>query len=74
MGWADPRPLPLLPPPEVRRKLREAVGVTIRDASQEIGVSNVSYAYWERGSRTPKPDHLRAYHAQLSRWQEAVEK
>jgi transcriptional regulator with XRE-family HTH domain len=65
-------PLPLLPPPEIRKKLRTAMGVTIRAASAELGVSNVSYTFWERGTRTPNPEHLRAYHAQLSRWQEAV--
>ena len=48
------------------------MGVTIREASMEIGVSTTSYTFWERGARVPRAAHLRAYYAQLYRWYQAV--
>jgi transcriptional regulator with XRE-family HTH domain len=73
MAWGEETPLPVLPDPDVRKKLRTSMGVTIRAAAAELGVSTTSYSFWESDERTPKPEHLRAYHAQLSRWLEAVE-
>lgn len=67
-----PAPLPELPPPAVRRGLRLAMGITVRKAAAEIGVTEVTYHYWEHGKRTPLADNLRAYHSQLSAWQEAL--
>lgn len=65
-------PLPVLPDVEERALLRKAMGVTIREASMEIGVSTTSYTFWERGARVPRAAHLRAYYAQLYRWYQAV--
>lgn len=48
------------------------MGMTIREAAKEIGVSQNTYSFWERGVRKPKPDHHRAYYSQLSGWQEAI--
>lgn len=66
-------PLPELPDPSRRRALRELMGITIRQAACELGVSSVSYAFWERGERTPRPEHLRAYYSQLCAWREAAD-
>jgi transcriptional regulator with XRE-family HTH domain len=48
------------------------MGITIRAAAEEAGVSHNTYSLWERGLRTPHPDHHRAYHSQLSGWQKAI--
>lgn len=69
----DSGPLPALPDPGVRVKLREAMGVTIIDAAAELEVSRNTYRLWELGRRIPRPERLRAYYAQLYRWQEAVD-
>lgn len=73
-------PLPELPPvgdkdtPGTRAWLRRKMGISIRTAAKELGVSKDAYSFWERGLRTPHPGHHRAYHSQLSGWQEAIDK
>jgi transcriptional regulator with XRE-family HTH domain len=46
--------------------LREAVGWTIMKAAADLGVSRLTYRNWETGKVNPRPDHLRAYAAQLN--------
>jgi transcriptional regulator with XRE-family HTH domain len=50
-----------LPPPAVRRAVREAAGVSRAAVGQALGVSRLAIAQWEAGSRYPRPAHLRAY-------------
>lgn len=66
-------PLPVLPPVKYRRELREKMGIRQYEAANELKVSQNSYGFWERGERTPAPEHLRAYYEQLYRWQRAIE-
>ena len=66
-------PLPRLPSPVVRIRLREQMGVSQREAAEQTGVSKNSYGMWERGDRDPRPQHARAYYSQLYGWQQAIE-
>jgi DNA-binding transcriptional regulator YiaG len=56
-----------LPPPAVRKMLRESVGVSLAEIADElehrygIRVTKQSVYLWESGRRTPRPAHLRAY-------------
>lgn len=43
-----------LPPPAVRRHLRERVGISQRDLATAIGVDRVSVSRYESGSRSPR--------------------
>lgn len=66
-------PLPPLPEPEVRRKLRDAMGITLKEAAAEIRVSPRSYLRWEWGDAQPVPRNHRRYAAQLESWQHAID-
>jgi HTH-type transcriptional regulator/antitoxin MqsA len=50
-----------LPPPAVRRALREEEGLTQDDVGQAIGVHRETVSRWERGQRTPRGEHRAAY-------------
>lgn len=50
-----------LPPPNVRRALREAAGLSQEDIARAIGTSRQAVAHWEAGDRYPRPQHLRPY-------------
>lgn len=50
-----------LPPPAMRRHLREAAGLSQQDLADYLGVTRVSVGRWEAGERTPKGEHLRRY-------------
>ena len=54
-----------LPAPAARRQIREAAGVSQIHVARELGVTRGAVAYWEIGSRTPRPQHLAAYLAIL---------
>jgi transcriptional regulator with XRE-family HTH domain len=55
-----------LPAPEVRRALRRAARLSLRDVADHLGVTPASVAYWETGQRFPRRDHLAAYVAFLA--------
>lgn len=55
------RALRRLPPPETRRTIRVAAGVSQAAVADALGVSQASVGYWEAGSRTPRGDHAAAY-------------
>lgn len=71
--WDVPIPLPVLPDPGHRRKLREAFGVPIVRAASDLGVSRETYRQWEKGTQMPNPGNLRKYAAQLAAWQDALD-
>ncbi len=50
-----------LPPPAVRRALREAAGLSQGDIGRAIGASRQAVAHWEAGRRNPRPAPLAAY-------------
>ncbi len=50
-----------LPPPEVRRALRIAAGLSLAEVASAVGVSRQAVGHWEDGSRTPAAKHLTAY-------------
>jgi predicted transcriptional regulator len=65
-------PLMPLPPPEERRKLRDQMGVTRKEAADEIGVDTRTYLRWEWGKNQPSYRNHRKYWEQLTRWQNLV--
>lgn len=50
-----------LPPPGVRRALREAAGLSLADVADAVGVSRQAVGHWEDGTRFPRPEHLEPY-------------
>lgn len=66
-------PLLPLPPTETRRALRDAMGLTLKEAALEVGVSARTYLRWEWGDTNPSPRNHRKYQQQLQQWQDAVE-
>jgi DNA-binding transcriptional regulator YiaG len=62
-----------LPPPPMRRAIRQAAGVTATDVAREVGVTQQAVRLWERGLRRPAGQHLVAYLKVLELMQEAVE-
>lgn len=55
-----------LPAPALRRAIREAAGVSLRDLAQVVGVSHQTIALYEAGRRRPRPLNLVKYAAALS--------
>jgi predicted transcriptional regulator len=60
-------PLLPLPIPRDRRHYRLAMGVTLKQAASQLGVSARQYLRWEQGA-TPSPGNHRKYSAQLGEW------
>jgi DNA-binding transcriptional regulator YiaG len=54
-----------LPPPPLRRALREQAGLSKSSVGAAIGVSAMAILHWERGTRRPNPEHLAKYAALL---------
>ena len=50
-----------LPPPEVRRALRRAAGIPMRDVAEIVGVTRQAVALWELGKREPRNKNLETY-------------
>ena len=50
-----------LPPPEVRRALRIAAGVSQKDIGAELGVTRAAVSRWETGDRLPRDEALLGY-------------
>lgn len=51
----------LPPPPRERRRIRNVAGVSLRDAAQALGVTNLTVSRWERGIAEPKHEHATRY-------------
>lgn len=54
-----------LPPPAVRRLLRETAGVSLAQVARAVGVSKQCVSQWELGSRRPSGERLERYIAVL---------
>lgn len=50
-----------LPPPHVRRQLRVAAGVSLRDVGEVVGVSHEAVRMWETGERMPRGRNVERY-------------
>jgi DNA-binding XRE family transcriptional regulator len=50
-----------LPPPRVRRAIREARGVTQAEAAAALSVSRQTLIHWERGERGPRSASAERY-------------
>lgn len=50
-----------LPPPDRRRAIRTAYGVSQEDMATVLGVSRLTVSMWERGQTEPKPEHAEKY-------------
>jgi len=59
-----------LPPPDLRRAIRKAAGLTHADVAGALGVSRQAVAHWEGGTRTPRAVALKRYSDLLQRLQE----
>jgi DNA-binding transcriptional regulator YiaG len=60
-----------LPPPAVRRTLREGVGVSQEDVARVCRVSRQAVDFWESGDRNPRGENLKRYLAVLRLFREA---
>lgn len=61
-----------LPPPDARRAIREAAGISTEELAQLIGVTRQAVNAWERGVRAPRPEHVTTYSAALRAMREEV--
>jgi transcriptional regulator with XRE-family HTH domain len=50
-----------LPPPAMRRAIRESADLSLDQVANALGVSRQAVSHWEQGARDPRPEHLRAY-------------
>ncbi|MER6445458.1 helix-turn-helix domain-containing protein [Streptomyces venezuelae] len=51
----------VLPPPQVRARLRVAAGLTQKDVADAVGVKRVAVARWESGEVHPRRPHREVY-------------
>jgi DNA-binding transcriptional regulator YiaG len=58
-----------LPPPTVRKALRESAGLSRPAGAERLGVSAEALRTWEEGLREPQGDNRSAYLALLTSWQ-----
>jgi len=61
-----------LPPPQKRRALREAAGLTCADVGAAVNASRQAVSLWERGRRSPRGRYLEAYVEALRAMREAA--
>jgi DNA-binding transcriptional regulator YiaG len=61
-----------LPSPAVRRQIREAAKVPMRESARELKVAPMTFLRWERGEVQPRRDHAIAYRQFLDALREAV--
>jgi DNA-binding transcriptional regulator YiaG len=57
-----------LPPPQVRRALREADGLTQAEVAHALGIARISFLAWEKGQSRPRGERLSAYARLLNGW------
>lgn len=62
------RPLVPLPSLEERRKLRDAMGLTLPEAAAQLHVSPRTLLRWEWGDSYPSPVNHRNYAELLESW------
>lgn len=54
-----------LPPPHMRRAIRESAGASLQEVADELGVTRMQVSRWERGLAEPRRDSAVAYRALL---------
>lgn len=50
-----------LPPPQMRRAIRQAAGFSAAEVASLMGVTRQAVGKWERGERMPRGDCLKVY-------------
>ena len=65
---ASREPVPELPAPEIRVKLRQAFSVTQAELAVALGVSRQTVNAWERGSKEPSGENRQRYAKLLRTW------
>ncbi|MEU3664015.1 MULTISPECIES: helix-turn-helix domain-containing protein [Streptomyces] len=58
----------IMPPPDVRARLRKADGLTQDEVAEVFGVTRVAFHRWETGQAKPRRRHLEAYARLLNGW------
>lgn len=61
-----------LPPPQERRELRTATGLTQQELADAVGVTRAAISQWEKGVRTPRGALLDRYVDALNAMREAA--
>ncbi|MCX4411548.1 type II toxin-antitoxin system MqsA family antitoxin [Streptomyces sp. NBC_01764] len=62
------RPADVLPPPEVRARLRKASGLTQEEVAEVFGVHRMAFLRWENGHSMPHRKNRAAYLRLLTGW------
>ncbi|MFI1700615.1 type II toxin-antitoxin system MqsA family antitoxin [Streptomyces bobili] len=62
------RPADVLPPPEVRARLRKASGLTQEEVAEVFGVHRMAFLRWENGHSMPHRKNRAAYLRLLAGW------
>lgn len=61
-----------LPPPEERKRVRKAYGVTQGDLADELGVHRITVSAWERGTYDPTGETLDKYLAAFAHMKKEI--
>lgn len=61
-------PMPILPEPAERKRLREAFGITQVKLGASMGVDRKTIARWETGTSEPTGENREQYAAILTAW------
>lgn len=61
-----------MPPPERRREIREAAGLSQREIAEAMGVDTSTVHRWESGETLPRGERLRVYLDLLRRLREVT--
>jgi transcriptional regulator with XRE-family HTH domain len=61
-----------LPPPAMRRAIRQRAGLPLSRVADELHVSIQAVSHWELGHREPRPEDLLAYSELLQSLEEAA--
>ena len=61
-----------LPPPALRRAVRQSAGMSAAQVATALGVTRQAVSAWERGTRCPRGEMLEAYVAVLDELRRAA--
>lgn len=61
-----------LPPPAMRRAIRESAGASQREVAEALQVSRQTLIRWECGARSPRPESAARYASLLLALQRGV--
>jgi len=63
-------PVPELPPPNERARLRRKFGITQKHLAESLKISRQTVITWEAGTKEPTGENREAYAAVLNAWKE----